>query len=369
MAAYDWTDTSRTDKLVFEMVNPTDLNSSYGVLEGVDIDSVSLSGGYYTDTRTSGKLTVIGENWVRGSFIRIVHQIPEWDYSNELGTFLVTNDDRSRENGTWAYDLTLQSMLFGLSTDKLVRPWAIAKNAMMSKAAAQCLNAANRPYDFTGAADFRFKGARVMETGTDRLAIMYALAKLANNRLDVDGHGNVTMTRYVAPASKAPVYRIDLHDRRGVAIDGLSGSTDYLEMPNIVGVCYKYNTTKNGKSVQQEINASAQVSSGNPHSGAVRGYNVVDFRELSEMSPATAARAQQLANQYLAADSIEHVEWQLSTIYLPIWEGDTVELVISDGEEAYQGVRHCLVKNVELKLSDMTMQLTLKETSSGDDAD
>ena len=124
-----------------------------------------------------------------------------------------------------------------------------------------------------------------------------------------------------------------------------------------------------GKSVQREINASAQVSSDNPHSGAVRGYNVVDFRELTEMSPATAARAQQLAKQYLAADSIEHVEWQLSTIYLPIWEGDTVELVISDGEEAYQGVRHCLVKNVELKLSDMTMQLTLKETSSGDDAD
>ena len=366
---YDWRDTTRTDRISFQMVNPTDLEASMGELEGVEIGSASLSCGYYTDTRTSGKLTVIGENWVRGSFIRIVHQVPEWGYSHELGTYLVTNDDRQRENGSWAYDLTLQSMLFGLSTDKLVRPWAISQNAMMLKAAAQCLDNAGRPHDFTGAVDYRFKGARIMETGTDRLSIMYALAQLGGNRLDVDGHGNVTMSKYVRPASKAPVWRIDLADPRGVALDGLSGSTDYLEMPNIVGVCYTYNTTKNGKSVQQEINASAQVSADNPHSGAVRGYNVVDFRSLSEMSPATAARAQQLAQQYLANDSVEHVEWQLSTIYLPIWEGDTVELVISDGEEAYQGVRHCLVKNVDLQLSDMTMRLTLKETASGDSED
>lgn len=369
MTAYDWRDTTHTDKLIFQMVSPTDLNSSLGELEGVELGSASLTGGYYTDTRTSGKLTVIGENWVRGSFIRIIHQIPEWDYESELGTFLVTNDDRERENGVWAYELTLQSMLFGLSTDKLVKPWVIAKNAMMLKAAAQCLNNAGRAYDFTGAVDYQFRGARVMETGTDRLEIMFALAKLGNNRLDVDGHGNVTLSKYVTPASKAPVWRIDLADRRGVAMDGLSGSTDFLEMPNIVGVAYTYNTEKNGKSIQQEITASAHVSSDNPHAGAVRGYNVVDFRSLSEMTPETAARAQQLANQYLKNDAVEHVEWQLSTIYLPIWEGDTVELVIADGEEAYQGIRHCLVKNVELKLSDMTMQLTLKETSSGDEDD
>lgn len=369
MSAYDWRDVTRTDRLVFQMVNPTDLDSTLGELEGVELSSCSLSGGYYTDTRTSGKLRVIGEGWARGSFIRIVHEIPEWDYSNELGTFLVTNDDRERENGAWAYDLTLQSMLFGLSTDAIVKPWVIAKNAMMSKAAAQCLRNAGRTYDFTGATDYQFKGARVMETGTDRLSIMYALSKLGNNRIDVDGHGNVTMTKYISPAAKAPVWRIDLQDSRGVALDGLQGSTDYLEIPNIVGVAYTYNTEKNGKSVQQEIAASAEVSSDNPHSGAVRGYNVVDFRSLSEMTPQTAARAQQLAKQYLANDSTEHVEWQLSTIYLPIWEGDTVELVIPDGEESYRGVRHCLVKSVELSLSDMTMQLTLKETSSGDEAD
>lgn len=368
-ALMDWRDTTRHDRIVFQMVNPTNIDAVMGELEGVELNGATLSAGYYTDTRTSGKIHVVGEGWKRGSFVRVVHQVPEWNYSRELGTYLVTNDDRSRELGTWGYDLTLQSLLFGLSTDKIYRPWVIANNAMMLKAAAQCMNAARRPYDFAGANDHRLKGSRIIETGTDRLSTLYALSKLGNNRVDVDGHGRVTMRKYVAPASRVPVFRIDLADPRGVAIDGLSGSTDFLETPNMVGVCYKHNTTKNGKSVQQEISAAAYVNSSSPHAHGQRGYTVTDFRDLSEMSPATAARAQQLAQQYLANGSIEHVEWELSTIYIPVWEGDVVDLVIHDGEKAYQGVRRCLVKNVELKLKDMTMQLTLKEVTSGDDED
>lgn len=362
-ALFDWRDVTRRDKIVVQMVNPANIDAVMGELDGVDLSGSTLTAAYYTDTRTSGKLRVIGEGWQRGSFVRITHQVPEWNYSRELGTYIVTNDDRSRENGAWAYELTLQSLLFGLSTDKLVRPWAIANNAMMLKAARQCLDAAGYQYVFDGANDYRFKGARIMETGTDRLSALYALCQTANNRLDVDGHGRVTMGKYVPPSSRVPVFRIDLSDPRGVALDGLSGSTDYLEIPNVVGVCYKYNS--GGK--QREIDASARVSSTSPHAHAARGYTVTDFRELNEMTPATAARAQQLAAQFLANDSVEHVEWQLETIYLPIWEGDVVDLVINDGQADYQGVRRCLVKNAEISLEDMRMSLTLKETASGDD--
>lgn len=366
-ALMDWRDITRTDKILVQMVNPTNIDAVMGELEGVDLSSSSLTAGYYTDTRTSGKIRVVGEGWQRGSMVRIVHQIPEWNYVNELGTYFVTNDDRTRERGEWLYDLTLQSRLFGLSTDMIVRPWVIAKNAMMQKAAAQCLNAPGFPYDFSGANDYRFKSARVMETGTDRLSIMFALCQTANNRLDVDGHGRVLMRKYVNPKNRTPIFRIDLNDPRGVAVDGLSGTTDYLQLPDVVGVCYRYNTTKNGKSVQQEINASARVSESSPQAHGVRGYTVTDFRQLNEMTPATAAQAQKLAQQYLVNDSVEHVEWQLNTVYLPIWQGDVVDLVIDDGQERYQGNRRCLVKNVELKLDDMSMQLTLKEVASGDD--
>lgn len=368
-AVMDWRDLSRRDRIVVQMVSPTNLDATLGELEGVDLSGSSITAGYYTDTRTSGKLRVVGDGWIRDSLIRIIHAVPEWNYANEIGTYIVTNDDAERVNGSWVTTLTMQSRLYGLSTDKLVRPWAIAANAMMLKAARQCLDAARFAYDLSGASDVRLKSAKVMTSGTDRLSIMYALATMGNDRLDVDGHGRVTMRKYVAPTKRTPVWRIDLADPRGVALDGLSRSTDYLEIPNVVGVCYRYNDTVNGKSVQREINASARVSADSPHAHAVRGYTITDFRELTEMSPKTAARAQQLANQYLASDGVEQVEWELSTIYLPIWEGDVVELVVRDGDQAYQGVRHCLVKSIELGLHDMTMTLRLKETRSGDDAE
>lgn len=368
-ALMDWRDLTRTDRLVFRMVNPTNIDAVMGELEGVDLSGSSLTAAYYSDTRTSGKLRVVGNGWIRNSFIRVIYQVPEWNWSRELGTYLVTNDDASREHGEWVTDLTLQSLLFGLSTDKLVRPWAIANNAMMLKAAQQNVSAPGFKHDFGGAGDCRVKGTKVMATGTDRLAIMFALAKMANDRVDIDGHGRVTLRKYVAPANKTPVFTIDLRDSRGVALDGLSRTSDFLEIPDVVGVCYRYSETKNGKSVQREINASARVSSNSPHAHRARGYTVTDFRELTEMSPQTAQRAQQLANQYLASDSVEHVEWELSTIYLPIWEGDVVDLVVRDGEKAYQGTRRCLVKSVDLHLKDMRMDLTLKEVASGDEED
>lgn len=366
-ALMDWRDLTRQDRIVVRMVNPTNVDAVIGDLDGVDLHGSSLTAGYYTDTRTSGKLRVVGNGWVRNSFVRVIYQVPEWNWSRELGTYIVTNDDADRVNGEWVTDLTLQSVLYGLSTDKLVKPWVIANNAMVLKAATQCVTSPRFKYDFGGASDARVKGAKVMKTGTDRLSIMYALCQMANNRLDVDGHGRVTLRKYVAPAQKTPVWRIDLEHPRGVALDGLSRSSDYLEMPNVVGVCYRYTDTVNNKSVEREIRASARVSSSSPHAYGQRGYTITDFRELNEMSPATAARAQQLANQYLANDSVEHVEWELSTVYLPIWEGDVVDLVVPDGERAYQGIRRCLVKNVDLNLGSMAMKLTLKEVASGDD--
>ena len=358
----DWRDLRRTDRITVEQVSPTDVDAPMGPLEGVDLGSSSLSWGYYADTRTTGKLRVVGEGWQRGSMLRVVHEVPEWGWRRELGTYIVTSDSAERQRGAWAYDLDLQSVLFGLSTDLLVRPWAIASNAMALTAARQLVEAAGRELVTDGANDYRLKGAKVIETGTSRLSALFALAEMAGDRLDVDGHGRVTMARYVAPSERSATLRVDLADARGVALDGIQRSTDWLQMPNVAAVHYTYNA--NGK--QREINASATVAAGTAHSQPVRGYNVTDLRTLTEMSPATAQRAQQLAAQYLTNDATEHVEWELSTTYLPIRAGDVVELVVHDGMADYQGARKCLVKSCELDLGSMTMQLTLKEAASGD---
>ena len=88
----DWHDLTRRGIMTVTMVNPTDLDATMGELEGVDLSGSSLSYGYYSDTRVTRKLRVVGDGWQRGSWLRIGCRIPEWQWSRELGTFIDTND-------------------------------------------------------------------------------------------------------------------------------------------------------------------------------------------------------------------------------------------------------------------------------------
>lgn len=367
--AIDWRDQTRKDVLTFEMVSPTNLNSTYGELEGVDLSGSSLTAGYYTDTRTSGKIRVVGGNWVRGSMIRVIHSIPEWNYRNELGTYIVTADDATREDNEWVYELTLHSRLYGLSTDKHPRPWTIAKNARALKAMKDSLKSAACPYEFKTNKDKTYKSAKVVESGTTRLAALFDLANASGNRLDVNGHGTVIIEPYVNPAKKTASYVIDLQDERGVAVDGLTRKTDWLEMVDVAVVSHKFTQKSGRKSVEREVTGIAYVNSSTHQAHKKRGYTVTNFQSLSEMSPETTARAQALAKQALAKEQKELIEWTLTTMYLPIWEGDVVQLNVTDGLSEYRGKRKCLVKSIDLDLSRMVMKLTLKETSSGDKGD
>lgn len=361
----NWKDLDRTDQVRVVQVCPTDVDTEWGDLEGVDLANGSVETAYYSDTRMNGAISVVGDGWRRGSFIRIYHEIPEWGYSAPLGTFIVTGDKARLEKGAWTHDLTLQSILKGLSTEKLPRPWTIAKNASVKKAISQNLQAASRPWVDLGAFDATLKSPAVLETGTSRLSALFAMTNASGNRLDVDNWGYVTVGPYVPPASKAAVFEFDLNDSEGVMEDGVGLSTDWLEMPDEVIVSHKYSEVVNGKNREREIVALAKVPSDSHQSKTVRGYTVSDFRSVSEMTPRTAARAQQIANSYLARDMTEQVEWTMNCHYLPLRGGHVVDLIVPSGD--YQGRRRCLVKNTALNLGDMSMSLTLKETASGDD--
>lgn len=100
MANVDWADQTRLDVLTFQMVSPTNIEQVYGELDGVDLSGSSLTAAYYTDTRTSGRLKVVGGNWRRGSMIRVIHAVPEWNYKAELGTYIVTDDGATRSTAS-----------------------------------------------------------------------------------------------------------------------------------------------------------------------------------------------------------------------------------------------------------------------------
>lgn len=364
----DWLDHKHSHRLVTTMVSQTNLDSPIGQLDGVITDQSSITASYYTDSRTSASLAYVGDGWKRGSLIRLTYEIPEWNYKRELGTYHATQDPAQRQNGQWHTTLELHSMLHALSRD-VAKPMTLAKGASALAATKQILSAAKRAYVAPKAKDAKLKEPLVLESGTDQLKRLFALSKACDNRLDVDSHGRILVDPYQAPYAKTPVLSIDLGDPRGVALDGISRNSNWLEMPNRAYVSYKYSAevNKGGKKKTEQREIVEYADATGSRSPSAVGWVITDVHSLSEMSPQTAARAQQLAKEYLQNDSYEHVEWELNTTYLPIWEGDVVELVVRDGPERYRGKRKCLVKNLELELQHFTMRLTLKEVRPYDD--
>ena len=359
----DCKDLTRTMELHAYMVPPTNLDDTYGELEGVDWDSLSITCGYYTDTRVSGSLSVVGGNWIRGSFLRIVMRIPGEGYERELATFAVSNDNSEYQNGVWVTDLELISMLHTMSLDLAPSIKAIAAGSSVLAAFRSECEAAGRKYECGAAFDAKTGGVTIMETGSSRLARCFDLSSMSNNRLDVNGHGVVTLERYTEPKAKAPVMTLDLQDERGVVADGISRTSNWLSTPSVAVVSYQYSDSANGETIQREITASVYVSATDHGSMSQRGYNVTDYTSLSEMNPPTYNQALAIAKQKLQEGQIEDIEWNIESTFLPIWEGDVIDLVIPEGND-YSGTRRCLVKSIDIKGQFLDMSISLKEVTS-----
>lgn len=383
--AIDWKRTDVTHVLSAVMVSQTNFAQTLGALEGVEWAASNLEAAYYTDMRTGGKLRVHGDGYKRGSFIRIVHSVPEFNYSKTLGTYVVTDEAPQRVGGEWVRDLTLSSTLVMLANDLFTQPVPIDKGtraldamkSVLSKSGAASMRTAFGNFsgadatsrvaiDDTLADDVKATKAQVLEAGKSRLEAFFALANMSQNRIDVTPDGYIRVSRYARPASRAASWTFDLEDARGTVLAGsLSRSSDWLSMPDTVAVKHDFTVENNGKTQQRTLYAIARNPTG-PHSIATRGYSIVDFRQVPNISPHTLQAASDYAARALKSD-VEQVEWELQTTYVPIWEGDVVNLVVHDGDAAYRGTRKCLVKNVDIQLGTMLMSLTLKETASGDE--
>lgn len=351
-----WENQEREDELIVYQVSPTNLDDVRDELEGVILSGSYIEGGYYTDIRASGSLEFLGDEWIRGSFIRLVHRLP--GYERELGTFIVTDDPSTREKGVWHTNLDLKGILYGLSTDIAERSWTIGEGAYALDAMRQMLDSRNRQCIISGN-DYRFGATTVYEGGKSFLERLFSLCTLSNNRIDVDSHGRVTISPYVSPALRSP--KMELGISSGMLLDGVTRRTSWLSQPNRAAVLHTYSEND----AQHEISATADLTVGELAFGN-RGYYITDFRQLDDLSPKTQDKAQSIANANLSNDR-ELVEWEVSSMYLPLWEGDIVTLKVDDGSSKYRGDRHCLVSNVKVDFSPgMEMELTLKETSGGD---
>lgn len=360
----DYKDQTQERSLHAYMIPPNNLDDVYDELTGCDWSTLTISAAYYTDARVSGSLRVVNSNYKRGTFIRIV--VDTEDDSQELGTFAVSNDAGERINGAYVQTLELISRLHTLSLDYMPDILTLGAGSLAKTAFEKTLTETGMTkaqYNLKDALDYRISSVLVMEAGTTRLSRLFELSSLSGNRIDVDGHGRITLSRYILPANKTPKYTLDTEDERGIVMDGISRESTWTETPTRCIVAYDYTEGTGDDSRQIHMYGEAWNNKTDP-----RGYWITDYQTVSDLNPATKANLTAMAKKNLQEQSTEKNEWTLTAKFIPnLWEGDVVELIIHDDFDGYTGTRKCLVKNLDISGPYLDMTMTLKETSGGDD--
>lgn len=346
----NWKDQRREDVFHFLMVDPHNLDVIRGEIDNIILSDCSLTYGYDTDTRVSGKVKFLEENFIENSWIRIVHEVRKENYFNELGTFIAVNPSVKTINGTNEVTYDLQSVLWTLKSDLCPYHFAIGQGAYSLDAFDRVCDTCHRPFVHKATAvDYIYTSSKVYEMGSSYLDILFDISNISGNRVEVDGHGRITIEGYSNPAYLATSWDLNADDSRSVIInEGISKSSTDYDTPNRAIIIYQNNDT--------EIYAYSDAPSEFKFSQSQRGYVMAEVYQMNDMSPATKERAQTLSEQYLEENLTGVTEYSLTSAYFPAKPGETLNLT-------YGGANHhCLITAIDsVNLKEMTMDLTVKE--------
>lgn len=345
----DWADARLKHGIRVTQVDPHNLDAERGELTNLILSGCSVSYGYYTDTRVSAQLKTLGSNYIDGSWLRIYHSVGD-DWEEELGTFVLQDEPSyTWESGAKIYTYDLQSVLWALSEDYCTSHFSIGKGAKTLDVFDRiCEIVGKNGIHNPGANNYRYSTAKVYEAGESYLQFLFDLCSVSNNRLDVDGHGRITISPYVPPSGKAATWGVDSHDLRTLLLSSeISWSSSSHEIPSRVIVIYSNSDT--------EIIGTASRPSSSPYSSARRGYTIAKTYSISEMTPATKKAAQALAQQYLDASDASR-ELSAAFLYFPCRPGDVIMLTL-DGDAA-----NYMIQSIDpVDLKSMTIKTSLKE--------
>ena len=340
-----WRDIGTELNLKVFMIDPHNLEINRGELIGVI--KVSLTDGYYSDTKISGSLETISDNYIGGSWLRITID------DEEAATLGVQNlsEEQAPEGGikrTYA----LQSTLWMLDADLAFNLYTIAKNTKAKTALAAIGKTCGKSMIFQGGShDSLYTAAKIFERTDSYRAIMADICSKAGNELSVDGHGRISVTGYVAPSKKEASWELDPNDPRGVVLN--PGYTD----ADATGEAYNRTivVAANSKSDGKPIVAHSDAPASSPISSAYRGWTRAVIHDVSDMSPFNLNRANQLVNQYVADDRSQGITRTCKCMYFPIKSGEVVAWVEGGKKTRY------LAQTIEADLMAWTVSLTLKK--------
>lgn len=336
-----------------------DAHDHASVIREMDLaeDAGTVTGEYYSDTRSQAAPALADwSQWPTNAWVRIVHEVPAANYSQTLFTGFVWDEGRGSETGgVVPAKPTLMSAVKALDVELLCTPHTVGEWLTMSDFFGRLMAegaAGPRPWRRgTNFRDYRFSEPRTWGPDVSVLSCVNDLCDLAVCRLDVDPDGTLRLDGYVSPRERAPRCTIDANDPRGVVVEGsVTPGGDERQTPS------RYLLWRSDSANGEETYGWgwADRAGNDPHGSWQRGYAVTKADSVSDSDGVTDFWSE--ARRRLAGTDAGTREWQVSTMFLPLSEGDVVDFAPLDA-----GPRRCLVKSCETNLGAMTCALTLKE--------
>lgn len=354
MSEPNWESTELGHRLRVEMTDAMRHEDTLGRLD-VDADSGSITMDTTTNTIAQASIVCPDWNqWIENSWIRIVHEIPEYDYRQVMGTFFVYSEGRSFKYGSTAASPSLYSSLKALSMDKVPSPIFVAEGAPISKVFGALLDPFAKYRISPECGEYYYTSTYVIDAGTSKMEAMRSLCANVNWEYRLEGDGTIVFVPFQPYASRPIAYTIDARASRSVVHENtLKPEGSDRMTPGRSIVVWKGDNTDD-----EPVSAYADVTPDNMASPQRRGYIVAELHELSDLNgDRTSQNALIYARQFLEKDSRVLRKWSMDTLWLPIEIGDCVMFRPEDED----GFTRTIAQNIEYDLSKWKLKITLAE--------
>ena len=357
-----WEEVDHEWELDVTVVSQHNLDVTLSVLDGIVPSDCSIDEGYRTDTRASARVTTVmpegeSDGYVEDARLRITLSVPSVGWSRELFTGYVTNVQEDEDNGSVTRTYELDSTLFGINRDLI--PWQVvcAAGASMLEAVRSLLDLARMPHSMDGAVDRRFGSAVYYERGDSMLHMCFDMTG-STDRIDVDGHGRITVRPYTAPRWRGATHDIIDDDPTTLSVGTARRTSNAHERPGrAIVTATKSEKGSDGKSKSVTIAGWYDSPPESETSSARRGYTIAVKRSYEGTSEEPSqGELNSEAERFWRDSQNIGAEWRRDVIYMDLHEGDIVNFT-PHGREPVK----CIVATCKTDFGDMTQSLTLEE--------
>ena len=365
----DWKNTGYQYDISVNVIHQTNVNNMLGSLSGVQINGMTITENYYSDSRIQAKVKTVvpeGENdgYIDDARLRVILSIPDRSFFEELITGYVSDIDETHDKGYIQRTYSVEGTLWGLLEHKMANPVVIAPGSQMIAIWRDLMMFQTKmQFSTDGAQDHSFNNTVLYEPGSNLSTILFEISS-GYSRMDTNGHGVVTLKKYTAPSRKVEGRIIDYNDLRGLAMTPLTKNSAKYEAPGRAVVTATISKEENGQTKQEVIAGSYDAPSSHPTSIDRRGYlrgRTDSYNGNSETPSKTELNNIAKTNWENAQD--KGIEWTASTVFADYHAGEVCGLILPSGFSNQQktSIVKVLVSQVTTNLDTMVQELTLKE--------